>query len=244
MISCKEKGETKPLLEETRPKQDSTITIDYIMGKFEPRESLLFEQIESPYASRKGLYLRKETLKAFVAMWEAAKSDGITLTILSATRNFNYQKAIWEKKWGGSSMLSDGTLASIISDHEQRAIKILLYSSMPGTSRHHWGTDIDLNSFDNSWFETGQGLKIYSWLVDNGSNFGFCQVYTKKGTSRPLGYEEEKWHWSYIPLAKKLTQYAKMHLDNSMISGFEGAKTASEIDIVNKYVLGINPNCY
>ncbi|MFM9004881.1 MAG: D-alanyl-D-alanine carboxypeptidase family protein [Flavobacteriales bacterium] len=38
------------------------------------------------------------------------------------------------------------------------------FSSMPGTSRHHWGTDIDLNSVEPSYFLSGKGLLIYQWL--------------------------------------------------------------------------------
>ena len=43
--------------------------------------------------------------------------------------------------------------------------EIMKYSSMPSTSRHHWGTDIDLNSLENSYFEKGEGKKYsIGWL--------------------------------------------------------------------------------
>ena len=29
------------------------------------------------------------------------------------------------------------------------------YSAMPTASRHHWGTDVDINSVDPEDFETG-----------------------------------------------------------------------------------------
>ncbi|NJK84501.1 MAG: M15 family metallopeptidase [Saprospiraceae bacterium] len=51
------------------------------------------------------------------------------------------------------------TAAATTPNPQERALKILKYSSMPGTSRHHWGTDIDLNSFSNSYFEQGEGKK-------------------------------------------------------------------------------------
>jgi len=57
------------------------------------------------------------------------------------------------------------------------------------------------------------------------------------------GYEEEKWHWSYLPLARKLTALAKAELKDEDISGFLGAETAPEIKVVERYVLGINPAC-
>ena len=61
-------------------------------------------------------------------------------------------------------------------DSLKAAKTILLYSSMPTTSRHHWGTDMDINSLENSYFASGQGLKEYTWLKKNAAKFGFCQV--------------------------------------------------------------------
>ena len=112
-------------------------------------------------------------------MYDAAKKEGITLKIISATRNFATQKIIWEGKWTGKRLHeSKENLAKTIPNPTERAIKILRWSSMPGTSRHHWGTDIDLNKLNNSYFEKGEGLKIYNWLIANASSFGFCQPYS------------------------------------------------------------------
>jgi D-alanyl-D-alanine carboxypeptidase len=106
------------------------------------------------------LYLRKETYEAFLKMHAAAKADGIQLVVRSATRNFNYQKRIWEGKWNGQRKIAGNqNAAKAYPDPVQRALKILEYSSMPGSSRHHWGTDLDLNAFNNEWFEKGIGKK-------------------------------------------------------------------------------------
>lgn len=216
----------------------------YLMGKFEPAEHPDFVQIPGRYADREGLLLRKDTYEAFLRMYEAARKAGHQLVIRSATRNFNYQKGIWERKWTGQRQLSSGAnAATAFPDPEARALEILKYSSMPGTSRHHWGTDIDLNAFNNSYFEIGKGKQIYEWMNTHAAGFGFCQPYTLKGTDRPHGYNEEKWHWSYLPVAQPLTALAKATLHDEMISGFEGAETASDIRVVEKYVLGINQSC-
>ena len=113
---------------------------------------------------------------------------------------------------------------------------------MPGTSRHHWGTDIDVNSFDNEYFAKDEGLRLYEWLLTHGPEFGFCQPYNAKTNGRS-GYEEEKWHWSYMPLSTALTQYCSSQINNDMIQDFEGSSTAKEIDVVQNYILGINPQC-
>ncbi len=167
-----------------------------------------------PYADRGGLYLLNEVYDAFVRMHEAARKDGIRLVIVSATRNFNAQKRIWERKWTGIRRVDGQDLAQTVPDPIDRARIILRYSAMPGTSRHHWGTDIDINSVENAYFESPEGRKVYAWLAANARDFGFCQPYTAKGNDRPRGYEEEPWHWSYCPIARHyLQQYVqKSHL--------------------------------
>jgi hypothetical protein len=46
-----------------------------------------------------------------------------------------------------------------------------------------------------------------------------------------------------MPVAAKLTKFAKENLKNDMIDGFLGSETAVGIDIVGKYVLGIDLQC-
>ena len=216
-------------------------SVDYIMGHFNPATHPDFEVVDIKYADREGLYLRKDTYAAFKEMYNHALADGIRLQIRSATRNFNYQKGIWEDKWTGAKLLEGGeNLAETTPDPKERAKKILRYSSMPGTSRHHWGTDLDFNSFENSWFEKGEGLDIYNWLKEHGPEHGFCQPYTAE---RPYGYWEERWHWSYMPVSRTLTALAEKELKNEMIKGFMGSESAVLIDVVKHYVLGINQEC-
>ncbi|MCK4760092.1 MAG: M15 family metallopeptidase, partial [Candidatus Aminicenantes bacterium] len=180
----------------------------------------------------------------FIKMHEAAFQAGIQLTIVSATRNFDSQKSIWERKWSGQTHVEGKNLSKAIGDPVERAKIILKFSSMPGTSRHHWGTDIDLNALENDYFETELGKRTYTWLKENASVYGFCQTYTPKNSSRPSGYEEEKWHWSYIPLAKSfLSQYIqKVSYDD--LKGFEGWETAKKLRVIKNYVLSIDKGCH
>ena len=220
------------------------LDIDYCMGKFEPKSHKDFVAIPIKYADRVGMFMRADAYSAFEEMFTEAKKDGISFQIRSAARNFDYQKGIWERKWTGTTKLSDGTdVSKDIVAPIDKALKILEYSSMPGTSRHHWGTDIDLNAFNNEYFEKGEGKRMYDWLVANASNYGFCQPYTQKGPKRPNGYNEEKWHWSYQSVSQGITDYAEQHMRNDMVSGFLGSETATDIDVVKKYVLGINGGC-
>lgn len=220
------------------------IASEFLVGKFQPETDEDFIEIDTQYADEAGMYMQREAYKAFVEMFEAAKEDGVHLEIRSAARNFYRQQQIWEAKWTGARLVDNNeNLAESTPDPKERALKILRWSSMPGTSRHHWGTDIDLNAFENDYFKSGTGLQVYQWLTAHAPEYGFCQPYTEKGPERPHGYNEERWHWSYKPLAEKFLAAAKSELDNEDIEGFLGSETATQIDVKQKYILGVSNLC-
>ena len=224
---------------------DTSFTIDDIRGRFEPREHSDFVVVDRKYTDGDGTYyLRKETYEAFQEMHAAALADTVKLVIISATRNFARQKMIWEAKWNGARLLEGREKApEVYPNPKDRAFAILRWSSMPGTSRHHWGTDMDFNRLTNDYFESGEGLKVYEWLSAHAAEYGFCQPYSPKGEERPHGYNEEKWHWSYLPVARQLSELARTALSDEQIDGFDGAEAATEIGVVEKYVLGVSSEC-
>jgi zinc D-Ala-D-Ala carboxypeptidase len=222
-----------------QPETLMQVTRAELLGQIQPASHADFVKIESRFTSKQGIYLRREAYESFTRMAESATNDGITLRILSATRNFYDQKKIWEDKWNGIVAVGGKNLATSVNDPVTRALAILTYSSMPGTSRHHWGTDIDMNSLEPAFFNSGEGKKIYDWLCTNGPTFGWCQPYTAKGDLRPNGYNEEKWHWSYLPISKNyLTTYSDS-VSYANLNGFAGWETAEKIDVIEKYVKGV-----
>lgn len=225
------------------PIDNGDYDVTYIMGKFDPAQRQDFVEIPQTYADRAGRFIRKDVFRSYKLMYDAALKEGVKFKIISATRNFENQKTIWENKWTGKTLLEGNINATTIKDPTERALRILKYSSMPGTSRHHWGTDIDLNSLENSYFDVGEGKKAYDWLCKNAFKYGFCQTYTAMGSDRNTGYQEERWHWTYMPVSIRLTEIAKHGLNDGMISGFLGSETAIEIEVVEKYILGISPKC-
>ena len=237
IISCSKKPE-KDKVEVTKQNIQVTDSIakspvynfnkNFVLGKFDYKKDSLFVKVDAKHSS-KTLFLQKETYEAFKKMHYKAKQDGIDLIIISGTRNYYEQKYIWERKWKKYSDLKP----------IERAKKILEYSSMPSSSRHHWGTDIDLNNLNNSYFKKGKGKKEYEWLHNNANDFGFYQVYTNKKNGRK-GYNEEKWHWTYLPLSKKYLTFFNAKINNEDINGFNGATLASELNIINDYVNGVS----
>lgn len=201
---------------------------DFVLGKFNYKRDTGFVKVDPKYSS-KSIYLNREVYEAFKRMYNSAKEEGVELNIISGTRSFYEQKFIWERKWKKYNKYRP----------IERAKKILEYSSMPTTSRHHWGTDIDLNNLNNSYFGKGKGLREYEWLLKNGKLYGFYQVYTSKGNGR-TGYNQEKWHWSYLPLASKYLSYLNDNITYSDIVGFKGSELAEETRILSEYVNGVS----
>ena len=219
----------EPITYDTISETDSTLTNDYLTGKFDYTKHPLFEKASASISNRE-IYLRKETIQAFTAMHDSAAKENVALRIVSGTRSFEEQKAIWERKWKKESphYPTKGEIAR----------KILEYSSMPSTSRHHWGTDIDINSVETAYFQTEKGLAEYNWLAQHAHDFGFYQTYTPKDRGR-TGYSVEEWHWSYLPIANRCLELYNQRITNQDLQGFLGCEAAVEIDVVREYVNGI-----
>ena len=90
----------------------------------------------SPILFGKDYKLREEAHLAFQEMKTEALKEGIKIQIVSSYRNFEHQKNIWERKY--KRYRNQGY------SEEKSIQKIINYSTIPGTSRHHWGTDMDL----------------------------------------------------------------------------------------------------
>ena len=204
-----------------------------LLGQIKPASHPSFSLVPQNYASKSGIYLRTEVLSAFKALHEAAIDEGLDIIILSGTRSFTYQQSIWERKWEKPRYMGWDAL--------DKALDILTYSSMPGTSRHHWGTDLDLNALENAYFESGEGREVYEFLNRCAPTFGFQQVYTSKDmpNSPRSGYEEEKWHWSFMPVSIPMLNAYNALISTEDIQGFQGASQADSVKIINDYVNGI-----
>ena len=228
--------------------------LQLLRGRFQPEKRQGFKAIPAKLSPGRVQYLDERTLTAFEKMAAAAHKAGFQLTIVSATRNFTTQKAIWEQKFSGIRKVRGKDLTKTIPNEELRALEILKYSSMPGTSRHHWGTDLDLHeaklsgpALSNETLSKGRGLELYNWLLAHAGEYGFCQPYKGNPNARNAGrfahgYEEERWHWSYRPVA---AQYLAAYRQNAEIlkpNGFAGDKSAAHFYL--DYVENIDASCH
>ena len=213
----------------------------FLTGKFDPSKKNGFVLIPMQMSLKK-MYLDKRVSKAFQKMYFSAQKAGINLYILSGARNFQAQKNIWEAKFKHSKE----------NNIRDKILKILRYSSMPGTSRHHWGSDIDIvynpqkPYLTNKSFESGYGLRVYKWLRKNALRFGFCQPYFLGPKNRnpgkySIGYLEEKWHWSYKPLTIQYLKKYKKYVKNLKPIGFSGYQEGE--NLYRQFVFNIHPEC-
>ncbi len=218
----------------------------YLSGRFNPAKESLFVSLSAvgiPTDGKKH-FMRREAATALKRLYEELCRDhpGVEFWVRSSTRNWYVQKIIWENKWNGRTLVGGRDLSIVFSDPRKRALKILEYSSMPGTSRHHWGTDFDMNVLRNSYYDSGNGATIYRWMRRNARRFGFCQPYT---AGRKGGYKEERWHWSYVPLARfYLRDWKRVFKNNKRLmrmGSFDGCRDVLELAPV--FVESINSEC-
>src|SRR5579859_3847459 len=88
-----------------------------------------------------------QVVEALLALREAARAAEIDLQVVSAFRDFNRQLAIWSGKFSGARPLLDaaGQPLNHSELYESALIDaILIWSALPGASRHHWGSDFDV----------------------------------------------------------------------------------------------------
>jgi LAS superfamily LD-carboxypeptidase LdcB len=162
--------------------------------------------------------LTQGTLNAFENFCNAAKEHGFLPKIESGHRSFERQLLIWNEKVLGKRKILDknGKEMSRASLSDLDCMKaILLWSALPGTSRHEWGTDIDVidagavpaNYEAELTTEESFGVfgKFHKWLdkrIENSQSFGFRRVFLP-GLGR---IQPEPWHLSYVPDASKMEQ--------------------------------------
>jgi len=157
--------------------------------------------------------LHGAAVQAALAMREAARACGIELAIVSSFRDFERQVAIWNAKFSGARPLLDRAGRALKhADLSAGALidAILIWSALPGASRHHWGTDVDVidraavgadyqaQLVPSEYEGSGPFAKLNAWLAQHMATFGFFRPYT---TDRG-GVQPEPWHLSFAPVAQ------------------------------------------
>jgi LAS superfamily LD-carboxypeptidase LdcB len=151
-------------------------------------------------------------LEPFLDMRADAARAGIDIAIVSSFRDFAAQQRIWDLKFRGERPLydADGNLRDHATLSEEELVEaILCWSAVPGGSRHHWGTELDV--VDAAAMTEGYRVRLvpeearpggvfhalHCWLDANMTRYGYFRPYaTFRGGVLP-----EAWHLSYAPVS-------------------------------------------
>ncbi|MCV2883774.1 M15 family metallopeptidase [Aestuariibacter sp. AA17] len=185
-------------------------------------------------------HVHTDVVEAFRAMQNSARTQGIDLQLASSFRSFDRQLMIWNKKWRGELPLYDINGNELnpddLSDHD-KLHAILTWSALPGGSRHHWGTDVDvydaagckaanvqLQLVPEEYEAGGPCYPLNQWLNIHMREYGFYRPYHKYNG----GVAPEPWHLSHAPTAKVIEKA----LDLDVL-----AQQLSSCDILGKSVI-------
>lgn len=211
-------------------------------------------------AERLGAPVHREAVRPFEQLRAAAAEAGFDLVILSGFRSFEKQLSIWNRKASGQLTVLDSEARPLdinaLGDREL-AFAILRWSALPGASRHHWGTDVDV--YDLAATPEGYEVELipaevnpegifgplHEWLdrrMAEGAAHGFFRPYDVDRN----GVAPERWHLSYAPVAaeymRRLTpdllretvEHAEMLLKEVVLEHLD--------EIYERFVINTNPS--
>lgn len=156
-------------------------------------------------------YLQASVLNDFVHLRQRLAERGYSLFIASSFRSVGRQLQIWNDKANG--------VRPVLNDHgevidlskltaRERMFAILRWSALPGASRHHWGTDLDV--YDGAALAAGESVQltpaevaeagpmgpihaVLDELIALGESYGFSRPYAVDCG----GVAPERWHLSH-----------------------------------------------
>ncbi|MFI4914366.1 MAG: M15 family metallopeptidase [Steroidobacterales bacterium] len=200
--------------------------------------------------------LHRAVVAPFLALRAAASEAGMELAPTSTFRDFSQQLRIWNDKFRGARPLLDQDSRPLdprAMSAEQIVDAILRWSALPGASRHHWGTEIDV--IDRKALREGQRpqlvpaafaaggafARLGTWLSQHCEQYGFYRPYdVDRGGVLP-----EPWHLSYAPISSRaLAQLTLDALARTLSSAaIDGAAVinARLPEIYQRYVLAVAP---
>ena len=166
-----------------------------------------------------GHFLHCDVVAAYRKLVEQAAEEGIALCLASGFRSFDRQLAIWNAKAQGQRPVVDShgepVAMATLSERDQ-VLAILRWSALPGASRHHWGSDMDI--WDSAAVSDDYQLQLSPDEYAAGGPFDACsrwldalisagkteffRPYTQTDNdARTGGVAAEPWHLSFRPLA-------------------------------------------
>lgn len=149
---------------------------NFLPENYVPKNMISLKKNDLYAITKNTLSLRKEAYDALNRLAAAAKADGVTLTVGSTYRSYEYQKNLFDY-W----VRVDG-----LEEAERE-------SSRPGTSQHQLGLVLDFAPIEDEFAETKAG----KWAEKNAAKYGWSLSFPK-GYEDVTGYRWESWHFRYV----------------------------------------------
>ena len=147
-----------------------------VSESYEPKNLVKLVKNDLYAINKDNLSLRPEAYQVLDRLAAAAKKDGVTLTVSSTYRSYEYQKNLFNY-W----VSVDG-----LEEAERE-------SARPGTSQHQLGFALDFAPVDDAFDKTPGG----KWDYANAAKYGWSLSFPQ-GYEEVTGYRWECWHFRYI----------------------------------------------
>ena len=123
--------------------------------------------------------LTPDSFASWTAMKQAASEAGVTIFLISAYRDIQYQHDVIARK------LEEG----------REITEILKANAAPGYSEHHTGRAVDIGTPGcDALIEGFENTKAFQWLKTNGNKYGFFMSFPRNNSQ---GINYEPWHWCF-----------------------------------------------
>lgn len=176
-----------------------------------------------------GFLMHSRVIEPFIELRAEARAAGFDLAIASSFRSFERQCLIWNDKANGRRpVLDDAGRPLDISqwDDLDKVLAILRFSALPGASRHHWGSDLDV--FDRSALAPDGRPQLTSAECEAGGPFYALHQWLdgylpSSGFYRPFamdrgGVAREPWHISFASVAQQYEDALTLECLRSLLS--------------------------
>lgn len=130
--------------------------------------------------NRPGHRLRQAAANSLHEMAAAARTGGITLTVSSAYRSYEYQGEVYSR--------NVAEMGREAADRE---------SARPGCSQHQLGLVVDFGAPDGSIGDHFAQTPAGRWMAANARSFGWSLSFPQ-GMEAVTGYRWESWHYRYV----------------------------------------------
>ncbi|MCH8894635.1 MAG: M15 family metallopeptidase [Proteobacteria bacterium] len=202
-----------------------------------------------------GMQLHPLAAQAFLALTAMAADDGIELEAVSAFRTFDTQLEIWNAKYRGDRPLYDADgieLEHSVLNKDELVTAILRWSALPGASRHHWGTELDvidraavpegyrIRLMKEEFASDGVFWKLGEWLEKRLPETDFYRPYMGFYD----GVQREPWHLSFAPVSVQALQSMTVEILKEALAGSDvlglDIISAQLPEIFSQYVLNVS----